>query len=509
MLSQLGAATRARRGEVMAFIALTLIVVPSAFGASITWTGISGDNQWTNAVNWYPDTVPTMNDDVTIPNGTVYITIPTGVSSLLMGTEYSSPAYVTVYNQFTVGAGGLHVQGNGFLYLSASASSLAGSVVVDGSFVFSSGALSGAQVTIGSTGTADLGGAAAKSIADGSTLLATGTSFLVGGTLTFEQQSQLKVTTTISFTASTLIQGPVGSLDLSSAVTYCSTTVTMMTSVSFGAMNLSSTCSVVVESGNVTFDEALGLPAGASIITSGVGNIALSSGVSGAGSLSITGGSLTVGGSEASSVSAVTVSGGHLVVISPSLKVANLALRSGSVSTPGGSSSVAAAVVSFTTGGITVDGTVSASSSASLSGVVTFSERGSLVVPLGATLWTLGATTLTGNPGPSVTVAGVFNATSAVKFNNIGLIGDGSVNIGDGATVNIVQGRIAQQQVFLAPNAVFAGDYSTISGLAHVVPAGSKVKGTIGAYSFTCPGGCNRLSTTKEPTSSFTFVSVD
>lgn len=492
-----------------ALCVLAACLAPATLAASITWTGIVGDNQWTNPVNWSPDTVPTMNDDVTIPNGTVYITIPTGVNSLVMGNEFNSPAYVTIYNAFAVGQGGLQVQGNGFLYLSAGASALTGPVTVDGSLIFSSGTLSNAQVTIGARGTADFSSAAEKTFADGTTVTASGSSFLVGGVLSFTQPSVLTVTTVIDFTTrSTLVQGPSGSLDLSAASMQCSTPITMMTSATFGPTNVSNGCVVNVQAGNVTFAQALAIPSGASIETSGVGNILVGAGVSGSGSLNVAGGTMVIQGSSASSVATVTVDGGNLVVSGPSISAANVDLLSGTVATPGSGSVVSAVEVSIATGGITLNGVVSASSSATLSGVITFGAKGSLVVSSSATLTTSAVTTLTGNPGPSVTVAGVLNATKSITFNNIGLLGGGVVNIGSGAVVNVVQGPIAQQAVYLASGAVFKGDYSTINGLSKVVPAGSMVKGTIGAYSFTCPGQCNRLSTTKEPTSSFTFVSA-
>jgi hypothetical protein len=140
-----------------------LICVANA--ASIKWTGLAQNNQWTSTVNWYPAQVPGPNDDVTIETGSVQVTISTGVNSLTMGTSVDGMANLTIFQSFVV-ASTMDVDVNGNLFLNAGTASLQGTVTVKGHLYLQSGTIGG-QLTVTQNGIADLSGQATKNLIGG------------------------------------------------------------------------------------------------------------------------------------------------------------------------------------------------------------------------------------------------------------------------------------------------------------------------------------------------------
>eukprot|EP00331_Platyophrya_macrostoma_P007805 CAMPEP_0176431824 /NCGR_PEP_ID=MMETSP0127-20121128/15031_1 /TAXON_ID=938130 /ORGANISM="Platyophrya macrostoma, Strain WH" /LENGTH=558 /DNA_ID=CAMNT_0017813883 /DNA_START=63 /DNA_END=1739 /DNA_ORIENTATION=- len=181
----------------MKFIAVTAALLVAANAISISWTGYGGDNQWTNRINWSPDQVPGTADDVTIGSGVVLVTIATGVNSLVMGTDFSAPANLTIYQQFFIGTGGLQVSGNGNLFINAGSASVTGTVTIGGNLFFQSGQISG-QWTVNNRGVADLSGAAQK-VLTGAQFVSQASSFIASGVIADLSGAAQKVLTGAQF----------------------------------------------------------------------------------------------------------------------------------------------------------------------------------------------------------------------------------------------------------------------------------------------------------------------
>jgi uncharacterized repeat protein (TIGR01451 family) len=134
-------------------VALLMVVAvsPSVFGATVSWDAGGGDENWSNALNWSGDALPTSGDDVIITTagtGTVILSQNATVNSINVATG----AYLHVGNGWVLtvdGPGMSTVDPGGTLQLdggSPSGGSLSGNgdLTVSGVFhVFGNGTLSG------------------------------------------------------------------------------------------------------------------------------------------------------------------------------------------------------------------------------------------------------------------------------------------------------------------------------------------------------------------------------
>ncbi|MBK8565607.1 MAG: hypothetical protein IPN76_20235 [Saprospiraceae bacterium] len=80
------------------FTLTTILITFSSFAANIDWTGNGGNGNWNLAANWSTGTVPTINDDVNVNTGSVYIN--GGVAA------FAKSVYIWTNVTLTVKAGG-------------------------------------------------------------------------------------------------------------------------------------------------------------------------------------------------------------------------------------------------------------------------------------------------------------------------------------------------------------------------------------------------------------------
>jgi len=498
----------------MKFIAVTAALLVAANAISISWTGYGGDNQWTNRINWSPDQVPGTADDVTIGSGVVLVTIATGVNSLVMGTDFSAPANLTIYQQFFIGTGGLQVSGNGNLFINAGSASVTGTVTIGGNLFFQSGQISG-QWTVNNRGVADLSGAAQK-VLTGAQFVSQASSFIASGVIALNQSSQIIVQSALTLSGDVSIQAQDSTsvlLDTSAGtLTYTGSGVFQIQApINVGTFNY--------QGGNITiFDDVafvnpFVIPSGSYVATVGNAVANLTAGVSGAGVLSAAGSVLLLGNTTVnvlnvvggnvsfdkvgSDVSVLTVSGG-ITKVNNAVSAKQLNLLSGTVQ---GAATVSAAQLYVSSQGFGLNAALTVSSTASVGGLISFGSAGSLTLQSTASFSTLASVTFTGVPGRTVTNNGVLNAISPVVFNNINLAGSGSANVQ--STLSFQTAVLTQNSVTLSGAGVLKGANTNLS--IAKVKSTPTVNAVIGSYSFTCPGECDSVSTSTTPTSAFTF----
>lgn len=503
----------------MRALVLLALAATIANAASISWTGYGGDNQWTNKINWSPDQVPGMNDDVTIGSGTVFVTIPTGVSSLVMGTQVEAPANLTLFQSFVVGNGGMTVQENGNLIINTGMSTVFGNVVVGGNLNFVDGVLGGSW-TIANRATANLGNANEKGFS-GATFTSQG-QLSIGGVIVLNQSSSIVLQSATSANSNLFIQngdGSAVSFDASAAAfTYSTGTLQVQAPVSFGKFTLLSGNVTVLDS--LTFVDSLNIPKGSYVSAAGTAALNISAGVTGAGVLSLAcktsnlyGVSMSgyvnaLGGDvifmSQSDMAVLTIDGGN-VVFMKSVYPTQLNLLAGTLA---GTGVATAASVLLSTQGLSLGAAVTVNKSMTLeNSVLSFEAGGALKIDSTATATVTGAVTLTGAPnGKGVTNNGVIKAQADLTSQNIPILGSGSVSAS--ARVQVSQIQFTQASVSLSSGASFSGANTFLTIGAVKAAAGGNVHGVIGDYDFQCPGECDHVVTpgSKPPISIFSFT---
>ena len=500
----------------MKTIAVIAALVIAANAAAITWTGFAGDNQWTNRLNWNTDTVPGTGDDVTVASGVVQVTVPTGVNSLLMGTEFSTPANVTFFNTFFVGTGGMQVQGNGNVFINSGAASVSGTVTIGGSLFFQSGTIGG-EWTVNSRGIADLSGPAMKAFV-GCQFTSAASSFVFSGVMALNQSSQVVVQSKVIFSGDVSIQAQDSTqvlLDTSAGtLTYTGNgDLQIMAPFNVGTFNF--------EAGNLTLYDSVSfvnpfvIPSGSYVATVGSAVASMAAGVSGSGVLSAAGSSLVLGNATltgalnviggnvtfsaaGSSVAILTVSGGY-TIINHAVKAKQLNLLSGNLI---GTAALTADQLYFSSQGFNLNSAVVITKTASVGGIVAFGSSGAFTLAATAVFNTLASVQFTGVPGMTVTNNGAFNVVSPVTFQNINLAGSGTVSVK--AKLTIQTATVTQSSIALSGAGVFTGSTTKLVNIAKI-SAPTTVYAVIGSYSFQCPTECDQVSTSGTPTSIFTF----
>lgn len=485
-----------------------------ATAESIRWTGYGGDNQWTNRINWSPDKVPTLSDDVTIAAGTVEVTIDTGANSILMGTSFDKPANLIVFKSFFVGSGGLNVDGNGNVTINSGAASVTGRVEVDGGVSFRSGAVSG-QWTIRERGVADLGGPAQKVL--------TGCQMSVAGALRLSGVLVLNKTSKVTVAAAATLSGDVSVQAQDDTRVLFDASAGKVTYTGGGNFQIQAPMKLGAfdfEGGNmtlydgITFAGKLTVPTGSYVASVGTAVVDLSPGLGGTGVVTASGTSMTVGASrfdgvlnvaagnvtlaKGAAVATATVGGGRLNAAG-AVTVTALRLAAGSL---GGS--VTAAAVQLQSPGFGLDGALTVSGRMSTSGtsLLAYGAGGALVVSSNATLVAGGPLTLTGASGHSLRNDGTLVASSRTTLQNIDLMGRGSASVT--AALAVSTASVSQATVRLAGAGVLSGSVTRIGTIGSVA-AKPSVDAVIGAYHFTCPGQCTSVRTDGTPTADFAF----
>ena len=496
---------------------VALLCLGAVNGGAIKWTGYGGDNQWTNRLNWSPDTVPGTNDDVTIDEGTVQVTIPTGCNSLVMGTRISAPANVTFFQTFYVGTGGMEVDLNGNVFLNAGTASVTGTVQMGGNLFFQSGQISG-QWTIMNRANADLSGPAEK-VLSGCSLAVAG-QFTLQGVLVLNQSSQLTVTSNavlsqdISIqaqdTSAVLFDTSKGTLTYNGGGTFQIQAPVNIGNFTFIGGNLSIYNAM-------TFANAFVIPSGSYVSTVGSAIVDMSAGVSGSGVLSAAGVNLLIGSANisgytnlvggnltiksASWFNVLTVSGGF-VILNAGASCAQLNLLNGNLKGSGG---ITAASLTANSAGINLDTalTITSTGTNTAKTLFAFGKMGSFTISAGAVYTVMHTLTFTGTPGQNVMNNGAIKSSAAVLFQGINLLGTGTVSTS--STFALSTMSVTQSSVTLSGSGSFTGSTVTISSIAKVI-ATPTVLATFGSYTVTCGKECDNVSTATQPNSPFSFV---
>ena len=493
-----------------------LLALSCVNGKSIKWTGYADNNQWNTKTNWYPDDVPSANDDVTISCGLVIITTPVTVNSLGMGDSFSCNATLEVLSSFTV-IGTLTVEGNGILTMTSGASSLTpGQGNIAGSLVFTAGQLSG-LFTVSSAGNVNMGGGGMK-VFSGAGFNASGP-ITASGLIVLNQSSVVGITSTITASGDFSIQAQDNTavvFDTSAGtLTYTGGgTFSVQAPVLFGTFNW--------QAGNLTlftdvnFAADISVPSGSELKTLGTANVMLNGGLSGMGEVKAEGTMLTISASNysgaivaqagnllfsgAGSVNSLYVTG-STVWSTAAVMVSNLNLQNGQI---GPSGPITAASATILSPGFIINGSLVFTGTASVMGsVLAFGKNGKLTVASGATLTASATVSFTGPAGTAGVVNhGVIDVTGAVTFQNIDLKGTGSVTVSDELRVNTI--TFSQSRVALSGAGVFKGETTDITNLG-AVSGSPMVDATIGSYSFACPKQCDNIRTIGIPTSNFHF----
>jgi len=505
----------------MRCIALLALAVALASADSIKWTGIAGDNQWTNHINWYPAQVPGANDDVSIPSGVVQVTISTSVNSLNMGYEVTAPANLTLFQAFLVGNGGLTVNSNGNLFINTGLQQVFATATIGGNLMFIDGTLSGSW-TVTKRAYADLGNANEKGFS-GCAFVSQG-QLSLGGVIVLNQSSTFTLSSGSQTTADTnlIVQGMDGttvSFDASAAhFTYSTGVFTIQAPVLLGDFTLQSGNMTILDS--LTFKNLLNIPSGSFVVALGNAVLNLTAGATGAGVLTLSSQTAYVAGlafsgavnmlggaaiiSGESSIGILTIQGGN-AVFSARTWAGQLNLMSGTTS---GSSKVVAKNLLVSTKGLTLGSSVVVNGTATFyPSTLTFGQTGALTIDAGATATATGALLLTGPAFiAGLTNNGVFTAQAAVSSQNINIQGSGAIKVSSTLTVNTA--TVSQASVSLASGSTFSGS-NTFLTLGKVESAnGGVVKAVLGDYTLTCQKECDNVSTpgSTTPTASFTFT---
>jgi hypothetical protein len=136
------------------------MLIPSALSSqagTIIWTNNNGGN-WSGAGNWFPNSVPSTNDDVLITNRGIYdvsLNISPTINTLTLGGTFGTQTLHTGTSVLTVSNASV-VNSNGVFDLEGGSFFGPGSLAVSGSFVWSGGSVggggAGATVFVASNG---------------------------------------------------------------------------------------------------------------------------------------------------------------------------------------------------------------------------------------------------------------------------------------------------------------------------------------------------------------------
>jgi hypothetical protein len=500
--------------------ALLLLAATAAVAnaVSITWTGIAEDNQWFNHINWSPAQVPGPNDDVSIPSGVVQVTAPTGCNSLQMGTLVEAPANLTLFQMFTVGNGGMVVEGNGNLIINTGLQMVFGQVTIAGYLKFIDGVLGG-QWTVTSRAAANLGNANEKGFS-GCQFISKGTLSL-GGVVQLNQSSSFSLQSNTASNTDLIIQAGDSTtvvFDASAAsFTYSTGTLTIQAPVLLGAFTLVSGNISILDS--LTFTQALNVPANSYV--SAVGNAVLnaSTGFTGAGVVSVACKSATLGAvsmtgfvnavggdvlfTSASSIGVLTISGGNVVFMAD-VKATQLNMISG---TTAGTGNAIGTNVLVSTKGFSLGSPIVANTTATFQqSILAFGTTASFKIDVGCKATATGSLLLTGPPNvPGVMNHGSFDAQAAVSSQNIDIKGAGTWTVKNKLTVG--SATFSQKAVTLSDSSSFSGSNTFLTLGKVASSSGGMVDAVLGDYHFSCPAECDAITTPSPnpPTTNFMF----
>ena len=503
----------------MRAILLLALAAVSASAASIKWTGIANDNQWTNHINWYPAQVPGQNDDVSIPSGVVQVTVATSVNSLQMGTEVTAPANLTLYQSFLVGNGGLSVFSNGNLFINTGLTQVFATATVSGNLYFIDGTLGGSWNI--NRGFADLGNANEKGFS-GCTFVSGG-QLSLGGVIVLNQSSTFTLKSSTTSNTNLIIQNLDSTtvlFDASQAdFTYSTGLFTIQAPVLLGTFTLQSGNITILDS--LTFKKSLNIPNGSYVTALGNAVLNLTNGATGSGVLTLSSETANLGGLQfpgyvnmlsgaaivmsQSSIGVLTIQGGN-AVLEAATYATQLNLITG---TTAGSGKLVAQQLYVKTKGFTLGSSLSVNATATFAAsTLTFGQKGAFTVVPGATATAMGALLLTGPAFiTGVVNNGKFVAQASIASQNINIQGSGSISVAASASLKVNTATVSQAAVTLASGTTFQGSNTFLTIGKVVSAAGGPVTAVLGDYTMTCNGECDNVSTpaSSTPTAPFSF----
>jgi len=495
--------------RVVAVMALVLM----AQAASISWTGIVNNNQWNTPNNWYPNQVPGPNDDVTIEKGIVEVTTATAVSSLSMGTNVDTPANLTLYHAFSVGASGLTIHGNGNLMQSSGQEAVTGPVSCEGTYTLVVGVVAGPW-TISSKGSVFFNGGGEKNLV--------AAQFSVAGTIeaegiiAFNKSSVLTLTGTMNIGGKGLqfadVDGAVGNHFDGSAgsVNLASGLLSFQANAVLGKIAITAGANVQVFRA-VSFPNALLIPATSTVSSVGNANATFVGEVYGSGSLNA-GGRLTTLNSL--NISALAISGGQVEFLGNVSTADTISLTGGTANFPGtlngGSCTLTGGILASANGGQLVCGdstlnskglnlgaTLVVAKSMSIAGasLISFQKAvGALSINAGATVSVTNGLQLTGPAGtPGVNNQGTITIAAPTSANNVDIKGTGSLVVS--SVLSTQSCTLDAGNVALDTKGSIKGSMTSLSLTTVSAPkaAGSEVLFKAGDYSLACPVSCSNI----------------
>jgi len=488
-------------------VALVASLLCQSSALSIAWTGYQGDNQWTTQNNWYPNTVPSLNDDVTIDKGSVFVTIPTGVNSLIMGTNVDLPANLTLFHAFTIAASGqLQVKANGNLIVNSGLETVQGVVNIDGTFSFFAGYISGLW-TINARGNGYFPFNGQRNIVAGS--LTNQGNLYISGVVGLNQSATLVNNANIYATGSSQFMV----FDKTNANFNSAQGTLTFTGTILRFQAPSSIATFILNSGNVeiynqvTITNPMVIPAGSTVSSLGVASISFPT-LSGAGAVVASGATTTF--ATINGISAVTAAGGN-ILFTQAATVGTFTVSGGTTTFGGnvyaattnilggilgGAGSVGGDSVNIESTGCNVGTTIMIPKIGTISKVsqLSFSSLGSLNVA--GALAVNNAFNVTGPPGVvGVNISGTVNVAAGLTFfsQNINVFGQGAVNVMSSGNFKVSTATVHLNNITLAAGSNFWGSNSNLN--VATITAAATVKASVGDYRLVCPDSCSQVVT--------------
>ena len=177
---------------------LTTLLAASS-GASIKWTGIVNDQQWTTPNNWYPAQVPGPSDDVTIDDAegkdaVVVLTTSATLRSLSIGSLLGNKAMLRVLAPLS--ANGISIEQNGVFRVNSGVANVrTPQLTVSGEWDFFAGSFTGNANIY--QGIANFGTQAAKVFNNATVSITTNGNVIAGGSLQFKGASRITSNTAV------------------------------------------------------------------------------------------------------------------------------------------------------------------------------------------------------------------------------------------------------------------------------------------------------------------------
>ncbi len=295
-VDQLSRSVRAKSGKIRKSRLRVEALEERCLLSTLTWTGTNSGN-WSDTGNWSGGVAPSAGstDTLVFPTGGLNQVMNNDIAGLTEDIQFTGGSYDITGNTFSLGSTGVQVSSSVSSQIDADVNIATNTSIQDNGTLLLTGTLTGSSPTTltlsGSTGTTTYGGA---SLFTGSTLVAEGTLDLNSGTAT-TMVGPLQIGGVSGFTnpASVVGLGPISAFGSNPDVTVNSN----------GTLDLSGEGGGVSETvNNLTISDGIVSPAPSGLSVAGSLSMTGGSINSGSGSVFLTGGSLTATSSASSAV---------------------------------------------------------------------------------------------------------------------------------------------------------------------------------------------------------------